>query len=429
MNRLLRNVTPRQTIMKNAFWLLAAQGLSRLFRFGVIFLAARALGADGYGSFSYALAASVIAFMLADWGAALLVVREFNKRPDRERFLQAALGFKVALSTAFLVLGGIGWFLIGDPGARGVYLLLLVLMFLQQARDFFLYVLRAEERMEREFVVTAVEALGTFALAGIFFLLGGGVLSLGLAYVAAMAGSLAVAAYQARGSYGPPFARWDRKESAWLFRNGWSLALFGVLVLVFFSTSQIVLGHARTPAEVGLYALASKVVTLGLVVPQIVMTTLFPYLIRVAGSQRGRTVALATTGTLTALGILAAVATYVLAPLMVSLVGGQEFAQAVPVLRHLIWILAMLFPVTFLDYYLIAHGKQTADMVVTAVAAGANVLLNVWLIPPYGISGAVWATMLGQALNLALTFAIAARVFVGKATVPPTTYPRRDDAS
>lgn len=412
MRKLFANVSPRQTVAKNAFWLFAAQGITRLFRFGVIFIAARALGPDGYGSFSYALAASVIAFMLADWGVGLLVVREHGKR-EKARFLRAALAFKLALVGGFTALGVGGWFLIGDPGARGVYLVLLALMALQQVRDFFVYVLRAEELMEREFVASAVEAFGTFGLAALFFGLGGGILSLGAAYVIAMAASLATAWALARKTYRKPLVAWDSEEARWLLQNGWSLTLFGVLVLVLFSASQIVLGETRTPAEVGLYALASKVITLALLVPQIVMTALFPYLIRVVGSDRGREVALIVSGVLTVLGLAVAVGTNLFAPWMVTLAGGAGFEQAVPVLRHLIWLVVMLFPVTFLDYYLIAHGRQVADMIATGIAAVATVVLNVVLIPRWGVSGAVWATMLGQGLNTLLTVILALWVTVG----------------
>jgi Na+-driven multidrug efflux pump len=43
-------------------------------------------------------------------------------------------------------------------------------------------------------------------------------------------------------------------------------------------------------------------------------------------------------------------------------------------------------------------------LVTTAVGLGANVLLNVLLIPTWGIRGAAWATVAAEAVTVALLF-------------------------
>ncbi len=412
MEKLFRNLSTRQTIAKNAFWLLASQGISRVLRFAVIFIATRALGPDGYGSFSYALSAATLAFVFADWGVDMLVLREFNRVKDRMKFLRAALGLKAALVCAFGVIGALGYWLINEPVAQGVYLLMILLMMLIQARDFFIYVLRAEERMEREFAVIGIESVTTLAGGLALLWLWPSVMAMGVAYVLGVALSLLACAWAMRGRYPRPLLAWDSGIARWLLRNGWSLAIFGVLIALLFSTDLLVLGRFRDPVEVGYYSLATKIVTLTLVVPQVVLSALFPYLMRVAGSRRSREVGLAMTGILAAGGVATALLLQPLAPLVIRIVGGEGFELAIPILQHLIWLTAMLFPVTFLDYYLIAHGRQVADMAATAVAVIANAALNLYLVPKAGVSGAVAATLIGQGINFVLTLLIAAKVFI-----------------
>jgi PST family polysaccharide transporter len=292
-----------------------------------------------------------------------------------------------------------------------VYLFLVLLMVVTQVRDFFIYVLRAQEKMEREFALIVTESVGTLALVALFLWSTPSIPILGLAYVVGMTFSLICGAWLGRGVFAGSFLGWDSKIVTWLLTNGWSLAIFGVLTSVFFSTDQIMLGRVRSPMEVGLYAVAAKVITLALVVPQVVMVALFPYLMRVAGSRRSRDVAVAMTGLLVLFGIAVGCITYILAPWLIALLGGPEYAQAVPILRNLIWIVVMIFPVTFLDYFLIANGKQVADLVVTGIAAVANIGLAFWLIPLYGVAGAVWATTAGQTLNMLLTAGVAVALF------------------
>jgi Na+-driven multidrug efflux pump len=48
-------------------------------------------------------------------------------------------------------------------------------------------------------------------------------------------------------------------------------------------------------------------------------------------------------------------------------------------------------------------------LLTTIVGLGANVALNVAFIPRWGISGAAWATVLAEALTVALLFAQVSR--------------------
>lgn len=409
MERLLRNVTTRQTIAKNAFWLFGAQTVNRALRFLLVFVAARTLGPGGYGSFSYALSAATVVFLIADWGIGTLVMREYSREEHRTAFLRTALAVKAILVVVFTVIGSIGWFWIADSAARPAYLILVGLMALTQLRDFFIYALRARQEMEREFVSIVIEGAMTLLVALGLLALWPSPTLLALGYIVGMLASLLVSA-QLVPELRFPFLSWDGRKARELARAGAPLAIFGVVSSLLFSIDQVVLGHTRSPEEVGQYALAARIMLLTLVVPQTGVMAFFPYLVRIAGSRRSRTVTAYATAALLLGGIAVTGFVIVAAPVIIRLVGGPAFVATVPVLRHLAWVAVLVFPLTVLDYYLIAHGRQLANAVVTGLALVANVTLNLVLIPRFGVSGAVQATLLSQTVNLVLTGALAAMV-------------------
>ena len=63
-----------------------------------------------------------------------------------------------------------------------------------------------------------------------------------------------------------------------------------------------------------------------------------------------------------------------------------------------------MFPAIFLGYLFIAYNKQWQNFVITAFCAILNLVLNIFLIPNYGMFGAAAASIGAQALNLVLSF-------------------------
>ena len=89
---------------------------------------------------------------------------------------------------------------------------------------------------------------------------------------------------------------------------------------------------------------------------------------------------------------------------MVLLVYGHAFAPAAQVLT--LHIVASLF--VFIGYagekWQIAEDRQRYTFYGVGMGAALNVLLNLWLVPRYGIIGAAWATLAAQAFSYHLAF-------------------------
>ncbi|MDO8571669.1 MAG: oligosaccharide flippase family protein, partial [bacterium] len=73
---LFKNKTIRQTILKNIFWQVVAQGGGKIIRAGVIIYAARTLGVEEYGSFTYAANVVALFTIIADLAIDPILTRE-----------------------------------------------------------------------------------------------------------------------------------------------------------------------------------------------------------------------------------------------------------------------------------------------------------------------------------------------------------------
>ena len=151
---------------------------------------------------------------------------------------------------------------------------------------------------------------------------------------------------------------------------------------------------------VGFYGLPYKIHSNLILVAAYLMNSLFPMM---SGFQIGDKkkfqrlyqkafVLLFSLGTLGALGIL------VLAPWVVKIIGGADFAPSVLVLR----ILSLATFVAFLNhltgYTLVASGKQKTLLKIALLALATNIFFNWLLIPRFSFYGAALVTVLTEAL-------------------------------
>ena len=86
---------------------------------------------------------------------------------------------------------------------------------------------------------------------------------------------------------------------------------------------------------------------------------------------------------------------------------GGYYNTSVRVLQVLVWSIPFSLLRAVPVVALVARGREDQVLRTTAWAAGLNVVLNVGLIPPYGMAGAAVATMMTEVVRLALAAACA----------------------
>jgi O-antigen/teichoic acid export membrane protein len=392
-------------------------------------LLARMLGAEGYGIYAYAFALVTLLAMPAKAGLPQLVVRETARgmaasRPDLVSGVWRWSGrFTAVLS---VLLAAVAWGVLWWSGERvaGVYaptllwaLALTPLVALGNLRG---AALRGLRRIVQGQFPEFLLRPGLFlALLAVVALAGGGMtapLAMAL-HVAAAAVAFVVGAWMLL-RFAPTAVRSARaayEGRAWL-ASAIPLAFASGMQLVNHHTSILMLGIFLAPAEVGIFRVAVQTAALAAFGLQVVNSVLAPRVAEVhAHGERTGLQRLATGGARITLAFNLPLTTVFLAggTWLLPLVFGEPFAAAYLPLVILLGgqLVNSAAGSAALLLNMTGHERETARGV--AVGAGVNVVLNLLLVPPFGLFGAAAATAASLATwNILLWFAVRRRLGV-----------------
>jgi O-antigen/teichoic acid export membrane protein len=153
------------------------------------------------------------------------------------------------------------------------------------------------------------------------------------------------------------------------------------------------------PEEVAWYGLAYKIYGVLVQPAYYLVSSIFPLL---SSRENNKKLFLLSTGVLLSGGIMVMLGTWILAPLMINVLAGSEFAASVSVLRILAVALVFSYLGHIVGFTLISKERQKEMLVYGIVAMLFNFSANLVVIPSYGIIGAAWVTVLTELISMLL---------------------------
>ena len=188
--------------------------------------------------------------------------------------------------------------------------------------------------------------------------------------------------------------------------------LAGTARLVTGRLDVLIVGWITDPASVGVYRLARSVSDPLAAFATPVSQAVFPEISKLVHARDVRAIRSVTRliRKLAALVVLpVCVVTMLLAGWLVPAVFGASYEEAVPFVRIMVWQLVWI-PYVWLPGLLLSLGRAGAVATFTAIDAAGYLVLLVVLIPPFGVTGAAWATLLRFVLWTGAAAVIANRV-------------------
>jgi len=205
--------------------------------------------------------------------------------------------------------------------------------------------------------------------------------------------------------------RFNKNIAKTLLIDSWPLMLSGIVITIYMKIDQVMIKQMLNDSEVGFYASAVRLCEAWYFLPMIITTSLFPAIIyakKVSENlYKNRMQKLYDLLAWSSIGI--AVITTFLAKDVILILYSPEFTPAVSVLIIYIWAGVAVFLGVANSQYLIAENFTKISFYKTFLGMIINVILNLILIPFYGITGAAVATLVSYS---AATFSI----FFTKAT-------------
>ena len=400
-----------RTVVVNIGWLGAAQAVDYLLRAAIGILVARYLGVEQYGAFAPSLSLALMGAVFVDLGLRITIVRRGSAMPPTlGNTLALAAGAKLVLVVAVYA-GLLALAALFGPGGEELLLTAVLAggVFLGSFMELLTATLQSRERMAAFGGLTVGFRIVLLLAVLAVVLTGGGVVAVAAGYAAAnVLGALLAAAVALPL---PRDLKSEKADAGGFFREAFQFGVIGVLTAVFMQADIVMIRLLHSRPESGLYAAAFRLVALLYAVPMVVQAAVVPRLYAY-GKDRERLGAaygvlfrwsMAVSAVIS--GVVAAVA-----PLVIELVFGREFAGAAPAFAVLalgLWLHQTYYVCADV---LAALGRLAWRAGVMAAGVALNIGLNLFAIPAYGAIGAAWTTLVSELFVLALLLAALQRV-------------------
>ncbi|MDP9316965.1 MAG: flippase [Chloroflexota bacterium] len=396
-----------QRIAGNMGWLFADRVVRMVMELVVGVLLARYLGPAQLGLLTYAIAFVGLFGAVATLGLDNIVVRDIVRNPrDADDILGTALTLRV-LSAVVVYCVAVAIIVALRPGDTLVQSLVAITAFgfVVQSFDVIDFFFRSQVRSK----YTVVARLIGLLLANILrvLLIWRHAPLLMFAWVALgelVFGSIGlIVAYRLSGHH---LLAWRSRlqRGKQLLSESWPLILSGLAIMIYMRIDQIMVGTIRGNAEVGTYAVATRLSELWYFIPMALSTSVMPSVVAARQvSVELRDYRIQKLMSFMALvGYFVAVTVTFLANYIVGLLYGPDYAAAAAMLAILAWSGIFVCIGVIREMWMLTEGLQRYSFATTAIGALVNLVLNLVLIPPYGAAGAAVATLIAQFVAVVL---------------------------
>ncbi|KKQ28954.1 MAG: Membrane protein involved in the export of O-antigen and teichoic acid [Candidatus Nomurabacteria bacterium GW2011_GWA1_37_20] len=396
-NFFLENSNTRQTIIKNTFWLFTGEALGRLIKLGLIVYAARELGSGGWGIFAYALSVASLLMIFSDIGIENLVAREISqKKENHKMFISAAFLLKsIVLTISIALVIFVSPYISNVTEARGLFFIIAVIFFFDVIRNMGFAINRVMEKMEREMITKVIMNFVILGLGIVLINIDPSPLSLAIAYATGSAtGALLILSF-IRKNIVEFITKTNTEAVKLVLKTALPFAIISLVGSVMGNTDIFMLGIWKAPEDIGLYAAAQRFFQFIIIIPSMIASASFPLMARLANkdNEKFKITLEKILAIFMLIGIPTTFGGLILANQIIPFVFGQAYLEAIPVFQILMIMLLVSFPLILLINSIFVYNQQKKLVVVNVFGVVVNVILNFFLIPKFGITGAAVATL------------------------------------
>lgn len=399
---LFKNKSTRQIVLKNTFWLTFGTIISKLIRAVMVIYVARILGAEQYGLYSYGLSLASIFFIFADIGLSSLLIREYINRPnERREYVSTITAVKLALiGLSVILITFVAPHFSQISGTSPLLPLFAILLALDGLRSFGFSIFRARNKMEYEtYVEIATEIVSTI-IGFAILLTAPSVYNLLLGYIASSTLGVSLILIHVGIRHIGTFLKNIKLELIIsILKASAPYALIGIFAMLMTNIDMYMIGYFLSVEQAGIYAAALRPISILYLLPGFISTAVFPAMNQLISSKEISKTKLLLEKSITATIAIALPITIggiiVGYPIM-RVMFGVEYIESANTFKLLLLTLIPIFPGFILSNILFSYEKRWAPLIATGAGAIINIILDIILIPKYGIAGSAFTTVLAQ---------------------------------
>jgi O-antigen/teichoic acid export membrane protein len=198
-----------------------------------------------------------------------------------------------------------------------------------------------------------------------------------------------------------------------ILRSSWPFTIMGAFGILMTNIDSVIIGHFTNAETLGLYGAAQRPISLLYIIPGFLNISFLPIISRFASEQKNRmqhlvqkTVALAL-----CIGLPITVGGILIAKPFINVAFGYEYIGAVLTFQLLLVSLLFSFPGSMLSDVMLAENKQNVLIRSSILGAITNVILDLLLIPRFGIAGSAIGTICAQLVANGIFFIEARKMY------------------
>jgi len=372
------------SLRRNSIWLLLARLTAQTLAILFTIIIARKLGVDGFGQFSFIASLLLVGNTVTNFGTDTFLVRETARADQVTETAAQSLSLQLLLSALYCLA-----MLVFRSTPLFLYSLALFPLAIFSVNN---ALLRALNRMDLFWFLSLLNGVIQI-LAAIFssnvytlclFLLFGQILLSGFSYSICRA-SL------------PTFRLFPLKKFSPIFKLILPFAALTILLVLIQRLGVLITSLFLGDSVTGLFSSITRIVDGLKLGHYAILGALLPALSRGhVDSWRSFRKAF---GFLMSVSFGFAFVLLLFARPVILIFYGDEFTQAADPLALLGWSLLPYTVSSFISYDLIARGLENVVVKSALVSLIIYLILYVWLIPTQGLTGAVWAALIGECLQ------------------------------
>ena len=402
MNELLKKIIQslrNNKEAKNASWLIGGKIAQMVLSFFVSILTARYLGPGNYGIISYVNAYVAFFTSLCTLGINAVIIKDFVEKPQEQG---KTIGTTLAMRFVSSFLSAVMIVCIVNVADRGepttiVVAVLCSISLLFQVFDTFNYWFQSRYESKVTSIATFIAYAATALYRIVLLALQKDVVWFAFATAVDYMVLGAILLYFYKKNNGPRLSISIEKGKNLLGRS-YHYILSGMMVAVYGQTDKFMLKQMLDETSVGFYSLASTVNLMWVFVLQAIIDSLNPTIMRLY--EKNREQFNRKNRQLYAIVIyvsMAAAICFVLfAPLIIKILYGNAYMPAVGPLRIITWYTIFSYLGVARNAWIVCENQQKYLKYMYLSAAVINVVLNYFMIPIWGASGAAMASLLTE---------------------------------
>ena len=203
--------------------------------------------------------------------------------------------------------------------------------------------------------------------------------------------------------------QWLKKgKSQTSLRAALPYAAIDDLGIVYSKADSLIIENLLGSASLGIYGAAYRYLDAFNLVPQALFHNLFPIAAKPNGISRTQLKKMI--AIMSALGVCVAGFIFVASDFLTTILMGESYAAAAPVLRYFSLVIMMFFFNAPLNTVIQSSRKVKNYVPCLAVVVALNLILNFYLVPRLGIMGAVYTMMICEASLIGINLTLARKL-------------------